>query len=95
MKRTRAERKEGRRATKRLERFRRGEWSRLRADAMRWDLSETVTMESLRREAVAIAGDRVPDDMFIEAGVIVWITSGRWGWTVRSGTVTAYINRNL
>lgn len=86
----RAERRESKRATRRLRAFRALEVNRLRTDALRFTLSEAVTMASLRREAGAIVGPEGPSGrLHMHAGVLLSVDAGGWSYAISGTTVQA------
>ncbi len=98
---SRRERRESKRATRRLRRFRADEVQRLRADALRFTLSEAVVMASLRREAAAIAEDITPAGtpavrsikrLHSWEGQMKAVESHGWLWFVQDDCVHAYVN---
>jgi len=88
---SRRERRESKRATRRLRRFRAGEVERLRADALRFSLSEAVVMASLRREAAAIAEPAVKRFHAWE-GQLKAVDAPRWRWFVDGDQIAAFEN---
>ena len=88
-KQTRRERRESKHATRRLRRFRAGETERLRADALRFTLSEAVVMASLRREAAAIAADS-DGRLHAWAGHLKAVDGDGWRWFVDGDSITAF-----
>ena len=92
--RQRLERIETRNATRRLRQFRVGEVERLREDAMRFTLSEAVTMASIRREVAALIGDnsgRV--QMFMERGRLIHVQSEKWHYEIIESRCKATIQK--
>jgi len=87
--RTRAERRESRKATKRLHRFRLKEVPRLRRDCAEFRLSEAVAVASMRREACAIIGDKDGGRLHMERGQLVGITLSEWAYSIDGATVKA------
>lgn len=61
---------EGWRATRRLRSLRRSAVSAIVADCVAFDLAETVAVRYLKREAYAIAGDRLVKRMHLDAGLV-------------------------
>lgn len=90
-KQTRRERRESKHATRRLRRFRAGETERLRADALRFTLSEAVVMASLRREAAAIA-ENSTGRLHAWAGHLKAVDGDRWRWFVDGDQIAAFEN---
>lgn len=86
---SRAERRESKRATRRLRQFRANELDRLRTDAMKFTLSEAVVMASLRREALAIAADRT-GRLHMHRGHLNSVEGAGWRWFVDGDKVHAY-----
>lgn len=62
---------------------------RLRADALKFSLSEAVVMASLRREALAIA-DTDPKRFHAWAGDLKAVDSEHWRWFLVSDSIAAY-----
>ena len=87
--RTRAERRESRKATKRLHRFRIAEVVRLRRDCAEYRLSEAVAVASIRREASAIIGDKDGGRLHMERGQLTSITLSKWAYSIDGATVKA------
>lgn len=87
--RTRAERRESRKATKRLHRFRIAEVVRLRRDCAEFRLSEAVAVASIRREASAIIGDKEGGRLRMERGQLETITLSEWAYSIDGATVKA------
>ena len=85
----RAERRESRKATKRLRAFRVAEVVRLRQDCNEFRLSETVAVESMKREAAAIVGKNTGGRLHMERGQLTSITAGGWLYTIRGDSVQA------
>lgn len=98
---SRRERRESKHATRRLRRFRAGETERLRADALRFTLSEAVVMASLRREAAAIAkpndetgkpARRTVKRFHAWSGQLRAVDAPRWRWFVDGDRILAFEN---
>ena len=87
---TRRERKESKKITLRLRRFRTGEVERLREDAMRFNLSDAVTMASIRREVAALIGDNSgTTTMHLHEGRLIWVRSGDWVYKISGMEIKA------
>ena len=87
---SRKERKESKQATLRLRRFRVGEVERLREDAMRFSLSDAVTMASIRREVSALITEHTGrTKMNLESGRLVSVQSGEWFYELNGSEVKA------
>jgi len=87
----RRESRESREATRRLRHFRVGEVERLREDAMKFNLSEAVTMASIRREVASIVGNTPQGriKMNLDRGRLISVISEHWCYEVAGTQIKA------
>ena len=85
----RRESRESREATRRLRHFRVGEVERLREDAMKFNLSEAVTMASIRREVAAIVGNTPQGriKMNLDRGRLISVISEQWRYELAGNQI--------